>query len=440
MVQGVDGLWYAYIADATHAQRADSTSTMDAVGLDFGTLCSSDNAEMIGLADADLADSTGFYSNADACLNHFDADGFTRRINVVREAKPPIADLGGQDNPTDSVGQIGLGEAGSFNPLMWPFIQLFDLTPGGDVVIEYSESLGKRTAILNYSPLDSAIAVESDRTHYSPGSEVHLTMFDSLLNIDPTDEDSWTFTFTPGAPQTRYGYFDENGNPALSAPDDIVSLLGTLMFGDNGRIAIDVNADNAMEDVLELNANNDNDPEYGPLVAAATASTITFVEQGPNSGVFGNYDEHDNANLDIRAEAHHGTSATIDYNGVSYPVFAASSTATLKFLPSDDEWNSGEIIDIILTDPDANRNSRDDEDLDLFNPNVESIPSVTIGRPFTLESLINVVYTDISANSQTDLFDLGDEEVQPFSHRVMLQNDGETTDLTWTSHNQTGMI
>ena len=56
-------------------------------------------------------------------------------------------------------------------------------------------------------------------------------------------------------------------------------------------------------------------------------------------------------------------------------------------MPIDDEWSSGEEIPVRLTDNDANKNSRADEDLDLNNPNVDLIPSLKTGTPATLRGL-----------------------------------------------------
>ena len=55
-------------------------------------------------------------------------------------------------------------------------------------------------------------------------------------------------------------------------------------------------------------------------VAAHTAQLgegsvpVTITEQGPNSGVFGTYDESDSSVLKITTDAKRGTSASIDYN------------------------------------------------------------------------------------------------------------------------------
>jgi hypothetical protein len=51
---------------------------------------------------------------------------------------------------------------------------------------------------------------------------------------------------------------------------------------------------------------------------------------------------------------------------------------------ADAEWNSGEEIPVMVTDSDANKNSRADEDLDFNNADVSIIPSLRIGNPFTL--------------------------------------------------------
>ena len=95
---------------------------------------------------------------------------------------------------------------------------------------------------------------------------------------------------------------------------------------------------------------------------------VTITEQGPNSGVFGTYDESDVSALIMTSGALRGTSATIDYNETPTTILAGFDYGTIDIQPIDDEWNSGEEIPVVLVDGDANKNSRADEDLDLFNP------------------------------------------------------------------------
>ncbi len=114
---------------------------------------------------------------------------------------------------------------------------------------------------------------------------------------------------------------------------------------------------------------------------------VTITEQGPNSGVFGTYDESDESVLKITNNAKRGTSASIDYNETPATILVGFGNANIDIQPTDDEWNSGEEIPVVIVDSDANKNSRADEDLDLFDTNVALIPALTTGDPFTLGEL-----------------------------------------------------
>jgi hypothetical protein len=111
---------------------------------------------------------------------------------------------------------------------------------------------------------------------------------------------------------------------------------------------------------------------------------VTVTEQGPNSGIFGTYDESDTSVLKITSNAARGTSATIDYNETPVTILVGFNFATVDIQPSDAEWTSGEEIPVVIVDGDANKNSRADEDLDLFNTDVSLIPALQTGDPFTL--------------------------------------------------------
>ena len=56
MVQATDGNWYGYFADSVQAQIADSTTTVDTFGLDFGGFCSNTSAELVVGVDLDDTD------------------------------------------------------------------------------------------------------------------------------------------------------------------------------------------------------------------------------------------------------------------------------------------------------------------------------------------------------------------------------------------------
>jgi hypothetical protein len=128
---------------------------------------------------------------------------------------------------------------------------------------------------------------------------------------------------------------------------------------------------------------------------------VTLTELGPNTGVFGTYDEGDISNIIVTNAALRGTSASIDYNESPTTVLIGFDFASIDIQPIDDEWSSGEEIPGILIDGDANKNSRVDEDLDLFNPNNALIPALSTGAPFTLQGTDTFIYYVDSDNGNT---------------------------------------
>ena len=183
------------------------------------------------------------------------------------------------------------------------------------------------------------------------------------------------------------------------------------MCEDNCRLVIDTNTQSATNTVLTIQDNDDsildnlnatyvadlgvgtasdanNATAFGVLAATGPLGIgsvpVTITEQGPNSGVFGTYDESDTSVLKITSNAARGTSASIDYNETPVTVLVGFDFASIDIQPVDDEWSSGEEIPVVVVDGDQNKNSRADEDLDLDNPDVTIIPTLATGDPFTL--------------------------------------------------------
>ena len=438
MVQAVDGNWYGYFADRDQAILADSIATPgsgDVVnsGLDFGTFCSLSSNLGAGTSDVSVSETVGIaISSSDGEEGYQVADD-----NVIATICTTVA-TAGEDNqnvlreekdinsfaPGDGVGQIGI------NPDFWPFIQLYELSVGGNVNIEYNPGSGLQSTSLTFDTTEAFAGVELDREKYPRNAQVHVTITDLWLNIDPTDEDSWTFgtNVTHSTRGIHYQVFDENGEH-VGHPINLYSNLDSLLCETNCDLLIDVNAQNRLDDrgnplnVLTLQDNGDTDlrptesnnaavfnvlgfddtddnvvnPQDAVLVRNSVPVTIT--EQGPKTGIFGTYDESDVSVLKITDNAARNTSATLDYNQDGYTIQAGFNSATIDIQPTDDVWNSGEEIPIVIIDGDANNNSRADEDLDLFNPDVSLIPTFQTGTPFTLGSgvgddrLLNVTTT-----------------------------------------------
>ncbi len=417
MVQAVDGNWYAYFADRTMASTADATSTGTAgVGLDYGAFCSAATAgaiitdqsaitagTLIGFGDTSgviVNEAVGGAGALDStCAKAAGTNAFSTASinNVVREAKQPNANsVANPGTASTSAGQIGI-EANS-----WPFIQLYPLNPTGNVVVQYNKGGGVQTTTLTFDTVDHLAGTSLDRTVFPQSAEIHATITDLWLNIDPTDEDSWTWNTVTG--DAYYQIFDENGGQPAAGEQatnfDLTSAQkSSLMCEDNCTLLI--NTDQQGTGTNVLNVKDNADVQYDVVTASdpTTVSTtvvgftttlvagtvpVTVTELGPNSGVFGTYDEDDNSVLFINSAANRGTSATIDYNETAKTILVGHEFATVDIQPLDDEWNSGEEIPVVITDGDANRNSRGDEDLDLNNVSIDLIPSLSTGDPFTL--------------------------------------------------------
>jgi len=364
MAQATDGNWYAYFAGETAAKAADNSAPM-CQGLDFGTITDgAGNVQTEATAIATPVDCDDVHGD--------DHDG----INVLRETK----DL--------NTGANGRNIA-ALNGAEWPLIQLFELNPTGNVVIQYNKAGGAQSTTLTYDTVDGFAGLELDRSAYPQGSQVHATVTDVWLNIDPTDEDSWTWDTESGA--TYYQVFDENGDDSGNdaARSDDASDVPDIMFedskliltlGQQGNIVIELQ-DNDNADVY----NDNNDPKSDKLTGKEDfKNPVTLTEQGPNSGVFGTYDEADKSILVITDDAKRGTSATIDYNDTPTSVIVRHGFATIDIQPLTEEWSSGEVAPVVLVDTDANKNSRVDEDLTLSSPDTALIPSLSTGDPITL--------------------------------------------------------
>ncbi len=419
MVQAVDGNWYGYFADRDMASIADSTSNVISQGLDFGTLCATGSttelaigitiSDTVGIAlpvngnSSNLGGQNGTSTGGSLTTQCTSGTNSTGAMNVIREAKTINTSL----TTADSAGQIGLSNSDEGAASIWPFIQLYALNPTGNVVVQYNKGGGAQTTTLTFDTVDQFAGASLDQAKYTQNAEIQATITDLWLNIDPTDEDSWTFGTNANnatAKGAYYQVFDENGNADGSSVAggviNIETTLNSLMCEDNCRLIINANKDNAANPVLTLQ-DNDDSAITGTSANVATTFTIggvsqaylsgtsnavpvTITEQGPNSGIFGTYDESDTSVLKITSNAARGTSATIDYNETPVTILVGFNFATVDIQPTDAEWTSGEEIPVVIVDGDANKNSRADEDLDLNNPSVALIPALQTGDPFTL--------------------------------------------------------
>jgi len=389
MVQATDGNWYAYFANVDKAKAADSTVGLAGEGLDFGVFCSRDTpSSVFGITISETngvavpqSEGLGSFTNGDSSFSSCTGSptGSTNLNNVVREAKSI------NTNPNIPVGQIGL------NSNAWPLIQLFSFD---DVIIQYNPGGPSQKVSLEYDEMQN-ISFSIDRDLYPNDAEVFLTINDFQLNQDPTDEDSWTFNIN-STMSTFYQAYDNAGSSSANGGTglvDLVPYLSSLGFEDNGKLSLDLG------NVMKLKTNSDQPDSFVDDGGTNTFSKIvTLVEQGPNSGLFENFDSSDQSTLGILDDAPRGQTGQINYNSHSVSVLTGSSTASVSIshdpvltIANGQTLLPGTEYFVILVDPDQNLNTGARDDLDVFRATA-IIPTITIGNPATFEHAQDVLF------------------------------------------------
>jgi hypothetical protein len=462
MAQAVDGSWYAYVADATYANNIDalyglaSDNTSGPLGADYGRFApngsvitynstGSESVTEITLSDQVGASfphkiGGGGTQGTTACngvSGYTQGDDFTAcaplairashtfgvtdgtnattavTTNVVREART-LSNV----TTTNYYGNIGL------SPAFWPMIQFFDFTDDQVVDIDYNK--GSSTEQVDLIFIDNAIGVVMDKERYGLGHEVGIELIDWNLNIDPTDEDSWTFATNPDNASAFYNMFDENGSnnseqTAGAIRNDANQMGGT--WGIPGILTIDRDgAEDAGKNVTNFRTNADVSSNmvcsaslswaglYTTYNVCSTANipaydqAMTMVETGSNTGHFVNWDDAMKTNVVISNEALRGTTSTVAYDDVRYTVLHMPSFGSVEYDTSDigSSWNSGETVVVNITDEDMNYDVRQEDALGIGS-NTTIVPAIKVGSPITLKNLeefsINSLVVDASTDS-----------------------------------------
>ncbi len=405
MAQATDGNWYAYFADSKQAQIADSTAGADGKGLNFGQFCSATSASAVagpsfsetkgvafakkvtGGAEGTQSPSATITATCTALA------GTTQDEHVVRENKT----LTRATTTGVSIGQIGL------NPQVWPVIQLYDFSSiPSTVVVDYQKAGGDQQVTLTFDRIPvNLINTSLDRSTYPTNTNVFVTMNDPQLNIDPTEEDSWTWGSSPTNNTLFYQAFDRNGaddsEGTTGAMQNLIGNLTAFMFNHNGKLTI--NPAQSGTRVIDFQSNGKQtvngtsthrgDPALLRTDSISTGSQpITFIESGGvNTGVFANWDGAKKTDIITRdSTAIRGQSASLRYNDISQSIVGGFSFASITMSATNNTWASGQRIPVTLTDGDQNKNSKITEHLNLYDPAVKRLTTEKIGTPFSLSS------------------------------------------------------
>ena len=312
-----------------------------------------------------------------------------------------------------------------------------------DVDGTFDIKYGSETITLNYDEdIDAMISV--DRNNAPPGSQVHTTITDFRLNLDPTEADVWTFSVDDkkyrmlGASTLDTLDWDLGPNdggldityPAGKSLDFTMNtILNSFYYGTGGVNASYTAAVTATETASQLattiaglsdpnDATNSDTIMINVAQAAATAestktgatlasvrdatlnaltdaysSVMIFTETGSNTGVFESWDSDDKSRLVVSMST--GDTYDLDYDGESERVFVDDSDPELALDKST--WNSGDELTVTVTDENLNLNTKGDDDMTL---NSTDIPVLILGDPVTLATAGVVI-----ANGTSDATD-----------------------------------
>ena len=367
MAQATDGNWYGYFGSETEVEAADAADNFLDIGQDSTP----------SVLQGDFNEASDVWKPSTGAANN----GAQTMITNV----PKLSSWNNTDSTNETpaggaskgIGQIGVAVAD------WPFIQLYDFTiETFDVVLEQAGADEVVTINYDSGDMDDYAGMVLDRNSASQESDIHLTITDNQLNIDPTGEDVVSFYVASGVEGVSW----MNRTIGGSNNADILTVNWTATdykaydnyFDDNGKLIIN-NATNGGSSVLVNIATADD---------ATADNYMIFYEGGENSGIFYNTDDADNSSLEVDDYAKRGFTATFDYNDSAQSFLVANDFGVLTMDASSvgDEWNSGEALTVTLIDQDLNKNSASSEDLYLTNTtNGQLVPSLQIGSPLMVK-------------------------------------------------------
>ena len=407
-----DGNWYAYIADTGAVEDVDNSAD-NTSGIDFGIIDDTNDCDAVN------SDSNYIYCDTDR------AD--TPAGNAVIQDVPAAV-------KTPSVANAN-----------WPFIQTYAFS--STIEIQYNKAGGTQIATLSFD--DNADGLSLDRSDYPVGAEVHVTIGDHRLNIDPTSADIWTWNMDTG--DKYYGAVVEDASIII---DGETITANTILDSQKANqvctdctVSITSNRLNPSEDapkILEVSEiENRPLPAYTLGLNDAVTSTTTEGEwftvreiSGPNTAVFSSTTLADESILKISDEedVKRGSSALITYgvgaDAVDTDVNVKYSEATIEIQSPDDVWTSGLAIPITVVDGDVNKNSRADDNLSVSDIN-SIVPTLVTGDPFTLSEISDEIIIWIGV----DLYTASNPTVrEEYLRLVDSVNGNDASDLLPYSH------
>ena len=241
----------------------------------------------------------------------------------------------------------------SGSPIESPVVWVFPF----DGEVEITANRGDEVVTLDYDDHSDIATINVDRNDAPVGGQVHITISDFQLNLDPTTDDAWTLNAT-----------DSTATYDITVGDTVTPY--TIDF-DEVSTSGDLTITMSRADVIEYKDAEGND---------GTPSIVAIGETGSNTGVFESQDG-DNSEIRVSSKASAGDTSTIGYADDEQQVIVNDFSSTLELI-ADGTWDSGEALTIRLSSENLDLNTLDDEDMTTAES--DDLPVLILGDPIKL--------------------------------------------------------
>ena len=366
LTQGTNGKWYVYVVDASQAALFDA----DPNGFEYGILCVEGLGTEESASTLIVGTSTDIYVNvleahsanwtnagalgegscqdADGMVAALDSTvGTTSRQDMtaaVLQNAPALSDPNGdQTNLGQRLHKLNASGYGS-----WPYIISVNLTAGDNEVAYGSDSI-----IVAYGNTDDETSIEIANRNPGDQAEIHMTITDPALNIDPTTADIWSFNLAAAASASSVIFSNNGTNNALDPQE-----LGQHDCVDNCRVSSNV--------ITGL----------GTGLYATTAAI--FTETGASTDVFESFDATGAGSWKTIEGASADGQVIYSYGGNSVDQIITYTDATISMDNGGGDWAPGTAATITVVDAEANRNPTSAETLNAYDETV-TLPTIVMG-------------------------------------------------------------
>ena len=256
-----------------------------------------------------------------------------------------------------------------YEPIGFGFLEASPITDAvvwvypfdGDV--EITANSGNEVVTLDYDDHSDIATISVDRNDVPAGGQVHITISDFQLNLDPTDEDVWILTDDEAA---------GNNNTSADNADGIDTPTTIDFAGSNGKLVISGSGEGEIE-----YKNPDGTP--------STLGVVAITETRSNTGVFESEDG-DNSEIRVSEKAASGSTFTIAYADDDQQIIVDDFDSTLELI-ADGTWDSSESLTIRLTNENLDLNTLVDNDM-VFTD--DDLAVLVMGDPITLDNVRSV--------------------------------------------------